>query len=246
VARPHANVGQPIEQHPLLSIYGPHDVPWRRILVIGREPNDFRPMGTTIGYYALHETPHTAFWARSHAAASRAAGFPSLPLRWYAVQKKCSPLAYTDASPKSYAVGEGGTLGPRPSVTNDELEAHAQRLLELPEALVCPVVLVSGCRPEWQVYYDVVLPALAKNGAAIAKVPFFGRGKGNDNESIDEAIQAQPPVRAAIRHCIIAWATANDIMLPDSGARYICLKRSAAVGSLIWAVRAPIAAPVLR
>jgi len=101
-------------------------------------------------------------------------------------------------------------------VTNDELEAHARHLLALPEALACPVVLVSGYRPEWQVYYDLVVPALTNNGAAIAKVPFFGRGKGNDNESIDAAIQAQPPVRAAIRLCISAWATTNHITLPGS------------------------------
>jgi|SRR5579859_1386063 len=60
-------------EHPLVSYFGLSDDLWPRILVIGREADDARPVGTHTGPYELDKYPRTAFWngamrpSRAHA-----------------------------------------------------------------------------------------------------------------------------------------------------------------------------------
>src|SRR5205807_1671869 len=89
-----------VKLHPLLSYYGPPNPPWRRILVIGHEPDTDERMGTHAGPYDLAAGKPTSFWILSHKAVGRASGFGEY-LRAAAIACGNSPIVYSDASPAS-------------------------------------------------------------------------------------------------------------------------------------------------
>lgn len=196
-------------KHPLLSYFGPADPPWSRILVIGREPDDERQVGTHAGPYELDKYPRTAFWTRSHAAISRACELPGWFLRYFAIRVSSSPIVYADASPRSYPVNSGLAY---PTVTRTELEAHARNLCASKLAMACRVVIVSGRVEAWAHFYDIVEAAFAASRAAVVeRAPFFGRGRGNENAAIDLALA---PVRVPLFECVEDWCRANNVSLP--------------------------------
>src|SRR5437588_3601975 len=194
--------------HPLLSYYGPPNPPWRRILVIGHEPDTDEPMGTHAGPYDLPSGKHTSFWILSHKAVGRASGFGEY-LRAAAIARGSSPIVYSDASPASHAVGPNAL--PKPVVTADELAQHARNLLGLPEALACPVVIVSG---RTSAFYEVAEAGFRSAGAVVVDVPFFGYASGSTAQALLRPLM-EPDVREHIRGCVGEWALANGLE-PDA------------------------------
>ncbi len=196
--------------HPRLLYYGRQDPPWPRILVIGQEANSPKPVGDHVGTYDL---PNAAkrrvhFWTGSHKAIQRAAGFPGLHLRKQAIQVGSSPIVYADASPRSVAVSN---RVPRPKISDDELAQHGARLFALPQAMACPLIVVSGHKSRWQAFYDVVEAAAEYNGAKLAYVPFYGQGPATTEERYLPL--CEPEVRLLLRKIVYFWAEANDIEL---------------------------------
>ncbi len=196
--------------HGLFLYYGPRNPVWPRILVIGREANSSRPVGDDPEPYELRGKGSVAFWTWSHKAVERAVDLPTFDLRRSAIQVGSSPISYADASPRSVRVS-GARSEPRSAVGDDELRSHAMRLCRRTEDLAFPVVIVSGERPSWRAFYDIVRPAFEGRGVAIVRVPFFGRG--STRERLSEPLD-RPEVRPRILAVVLEWARANALVPP--------------------------------
>jgi hypothetical protein len=194
----------------LLSYFGPARPSWRRILVIGQEPDTDQRMGTHAGPYDLPLGRHTSFWILSHKAIGRASEFGEW-LRDAAIECGSSPIVYSDASPASHAVGRDAL--PRPSVTDGELKQHAHDLLALPDALACPVVIISGRKPQFAVFYGLAEEGFRSAGAVIVDVPFFGFARGSTADALVKPLRAVD-VQPLIHDCVAEWAAANGLTFP--------------------------------
>jgi hypothetical protein len=171
-----------VPAHPLRSHFGPPRLQWRRILVIGHEPDNSQRMGTHAGPYDLRADRRTTFWILSQKAVGRASGFGEY-LRAAAVECGSSPIVYSDASPVSYAVGENA-LPTRPPLTDAELVQHARDLLEVREALACRLVIISGRKAEFAAFYEAAGPGFRSAGATVVDVPFFGYADESTAETL--------------------------------------------------------------
>lgn len=212
------HLGEPLEEaHPLFSYYGPRSPQWGRILVIGHEPDADVRMGAHAGPYELAGASRITFWTWSHMAVARAAAIEGLDLRRMALQVANSPMAYSDASPAGFSV-MGGKRGKRPRVTNEELELHAQRLVSLPEAAACPLVIVSGRKEKWAPFYDTAVPRFQALGARVVCVPFFGHAPGSTVETLTAPLRA-PDVQPIVRAIVLQWAEANGFQVAQRRVR---------------------------
>lgn len=85
---------------------------------------------------------------------------------------------------------------------------HAHNLVNCPMAMMSHAVIISGRVDAWAPFYEVTINAFKAHGAAIAAVPFFGRGRGNDNAAIDRALA---PLRPVLWECVQTWCRANGV-----------------------------------
>jgi hypothetical protein len=171
-------------------------------------------MDAEAGTYDLPGSPRTTFWTWSHKAIERAAGFPGLNLRQAAVVVGISPIAYSDASPFGYEVGPNDLERRWP--TDDELKQHARSLLALPDARSCPVVVISGRRVDWQVFYELAVRRFEAIGSVVVEVPFFGRTRRSNQTSLTEPLRSAR-VQPVIRACVLEWLQANATELEAGG-----------------------------
>ena len=209
------------QPHPLFSYFGSPNPLHGWILVVGREPNANACMDGTAGPYDLRRAvpDDVQFWKRSHKRLSWAARIWDVDLRPQSCMLSCSPIAYTDASPR----GRLYQGGPRPRLSQSELERHAAEVLSLPQLREgrCPVVVISGRIPEYSAFYDYLVPRLRQQRVAVAAdVPFFGQGAGNENAAIMERLE-DSRVQPAIHDVVRSWAGRHGILFCRNGEPHV-------------------------
>lgn len=205
------------QPHPLFSYFGSPNPPHGWILVVGREPNANACMDGTAGPYHLRSAGpnHVQFWIRSHRRLSCAARIWDVDLLSQSCRLGCSPIAYTDASPRGRLFGGG----PHSQLSRSELEQHAADVLALPQLRErrCPVVVISGRMSGYAAFYDYLVPRLRALGIAVAdNVPFFGQGKGNENVAIMAQLE-EPCAQSRIHDVVRSWAASHDILCYRNG-----------------------------
>ena len=203
--------------HPLFTYYGPASWPKRRILVIGYEPGGDLCMHEHAGETPLpFDAPAAAkvqFWTKSHLAISWAAEICGLSLWPKVVRARSSPIAYTDANPHGAQSGQGMKLQ---CPDEEELTAHASRLLKLPETQPdrCPVVVISrsdGAHADrYRAFYDVVEREFRGRGTRVVVAPFFGmQAKA---EFIGKGIAVDRDVQRVIHDVVSEWGFREKVI----------------------------------
>ena len=97
--------------------------------------------------------------------------------------------------------------------TSEDLVAHAERLLALPETQPdrCPVVILSGRDPRFAAFYEVVESRFRRRGTYVVDEHFFGRG-APVGEVIGKAIAVDRSVQAAIHHIVSEWGLRERVI----------------------------------
>ena len=212
--------------HPLFAYYGEPEWPIRRILVIGYEPGadvcmHARP-GPIFPPFNAPAAGKVTFWTRSHLAVSWAAEICGLSIWQKAKLVGSSPIAYSDASPHGARSGGRNAISP-PSP--DELVAHAQRLLALPETQPgrCPVVILSrsdtGHAESLGPFYEVAEQEFSRRGTRVVVVPFFGSMV--KAEQVGKAIAVDRVAQAALHDVVREWGLRERVVERRADGRVV-------------------------
>jgi len=67
------------------------------------------------------------------------------------------------------------------------------------------VVIISGRKPEFAVFYSVAEPGFRAAGAALVEVPFLGYARGSTAEAFLKPLLVTE-VQGLVRECVAEWA----------------------------------------
>lgn len=192
-------------EHPIISLYrntSQGDFPI--ILVVGREPNDNRPMGHSVGQYEFPNKP-VPFWDLPYSLMAGLIGKRGRELKKLCYERNSSPIAFSDISKRPITSTKSDKQEIRQSLTTDDYVVHLKEVASKPVFHRVRLVVFSGLNyPIW---------AERKYGEALRKMESEWNSKGIDTAEVPffcvqnmKAIKkAFLPVKAAAKAILEDW-----------------------------------------
>lgn len=198
--------------HPLIMVYGDtFQHKFSLILFVGREPNDTKGVGGSVGLYNFDGSAkkrRCAFWNMAYKVVGDSLD-PPLRVRQLKDESKArrsSVVAFADVSPRSLAFARVMKKRQREEVTEEEFEDHLTKISSNPLTTRIACAILSGSIDDGLASpRELLKEKLLRAGIESFDVPFLS---GNTYPEIVARLNDRPEVRQKIADVAKGWMQA--------------------------------------